>query len=192
MEPMMSPTRSTARRHAPTEMRAHTARATIEDVARRAGVSRAAVSFAVNGQPGVADATRERIMRAADELHWRPSAPARALTHARAGAVGLVLERRSDQLELDDFFVRFLAGVERVLSARDCALLLQVVPPDARDRLDPYRRVIATGRVDGMLLTDVVLDDPRLELLAESGLPTVVAGRTFGSCPLPTVETQHA
>jgi DNA-binding LacI/PurR family transcriptional regulator len=172
-------------------MRPHTSRATIEDVAARAGVSRAAVSFAVNGRPGVADRTRERILRAAEELHWRPSAPARALTHARADAIGLVLERRSDHLEHDDFFVRFLAGVERALAARDYALLLQVVSPDARDSLDAYRRVIATGRVDGMLLTDVVLDDPRLELLAESGLPTVVAGRTFGSCPLPTVETDH-
>src|SRR5689334_1634109 len=157
-------------------------RATIEDVAARAGVSRAAVSFAVNGRPGVADGTRERILRAAAELHWRPSAPARALTHARADAVGLVLMRRSDHLEHDDFFVRFLAGVERALSARDYALLLQVVSPEARDALETYRRVIATGRVDG----------PRLELLAESGLPTVVAGRPFGSCPLPTVETEHA
>jgi DNA-binding LacI/PurR family transcriptional regulator len=189
---MMSLTHSTDQGSAGTGTRVQSARATIEDVARRAGVSRAAVSFAVNGQPGVADATRERILRVADELHWRPSAPARALTHARAGAIGLVLERRSDQLELDDFFVRFLAGVERILSARECALLLQVIPPDARDRLDAYRRVIATGRVDGMLLTDVVLDDPRLELLAESGMPTVVAGDTFGTCPLPTVETQHA
>jgi LacI family transcriptional regulator, repressor for deo operon, udp, cdd, tsx, nupC, and nupG len=167
-------------------------RATIEDVAARAGVSRAAVSFAVNGRPGVADGTRERILRAAAELHWRPSAPARALTHARADAVGLVLLRRSDHLEHDDFFVRFLAGVERALSARDYALLLQVVSPEARDGLETYRRVIANGRVDGMLLTDVVLDDPRLDLLAESGLPTVVAGRPFGSCPLPTVETEHA
>jgi DNA-binding LacI/PurR family transcriptional regulator len=188
----MSRIHNRPRRPAGPELPVQSARVTIEDVARRAGVSRAAVSFAVNGRPGVAEETRERILRAADELHWRPSAQARALTHARADAVGLVLVRRSDHLELDDFFVRFLAGVERALAARDYALLLQVVSPDARDNLDAYRRVIATHRVDGMLLTDVVLDDPRLELLAESGLPTVVAGRAFGSCPLPTVETDHA
>ena len=94
-------------------------RPTIADVARRAGVSRAAVSFAVNGRPGVADETRARILRAAEELGWQPSFPARALTKARTGAVGLVLVRRSDQLEVDDFFVRFLAGVERALAPRD-------------------------------------------------------------------------
>src|ERR687894_755975 len=49
-------------------------RPTIVDVARRAGVSAAAVSFAVNDRPGVASGTRERILAAARELGWQPSA----------------------------------------------------------------------------------------------------------------------
>jgi LacI family repressor for deo operon, udp, cdd, tsx, nupC, and nupG len=167
-------------------------RPTIADVAERVGVSRAAVSFAVNGRPGVGEATRARILRAAEELGWRPSAPARALTQARAGAVGLVLVRESDHLELDDFFVRFLAGVERTLMAHDYALLLQVVSPEARDDLDTYRRLVTSARIDGMLLTDIVLDDARIELLSETGLPAVIAGRPWGDCPFPVVETEHA
>src|SRR5215216_177055 len=114
------------------------ARPTIADVAERVGVSEAAVSFAVNGRPGVGEETRTRILRAAEELGWRPSAPARALTQARAGAIGLVLERQSDHLEVDAFFVCFLAGVERTLAARDYALLLQVVSPNGSDSLDAY------------------------------------------------------
>jgi DNA-binding LacI/PurR family transcriptional regulator len=167
-------------------------RPTIADVALRAGVSRAAVSFAMNGRPGVGDETRARILRAAEELGWRPSAPARALTQARAGAVGLVLVRESDHLELDDFFVRFLAGVERALTARDYALLLRVVSPEARDDLDAYRRLITSARIDGMLVTDIVLDDARFDLLAETGLPAVIAGRPWGDCQFPVVETEHA
>jgi DNA-binding LacI/PurR family transcriptional regulator len=164
-------------------------RPTIADVARRAGVSRAAVSFAINGRPGVADQTRARILRAAEELGWRPSGSARALTHAQSGAIGLVLVRQPDRLEFDDFFVRFLAGVERALMARDYGLLLQVVSADG---LDAYRRLVASGRVDGMLLTDVLLEDPRFELLADGALPTAVAGRPVGDCPFPAVETRHA
>jgi DNA-binding LacI/PurR family transcriptional regulator len=140
----------------------------------------------------VGEETRTRILRAAQELGWRPSGPARALTHARAGAVGLVLARQSDYLEVDDFFGRFLAGVERTLTAHDYALLLQVVPPESHDDLAAYRRLITSARVDGMLLTDMVLDDPRIELLAESELPAVVAGSPWGSCPFPVVETEHA
>jgi DNA-binding LacI/PurR family transcriptional regulator len=173
-------------------MPARRSRPTIADVAERVGVSRAAVSFAVNGRPGVGEETRARILRAAEELGWRPSAPARALTHARAGAVGLVLVRESDDLELDDFFVRFLAGVERALMAHDYALLLRIVSPQARDDHDAYRRLVTSARIDGMLLTDVVLDDPRFDVLAETGMPAVIAGRPWGDCPFPVVETQHA
>jgi LacI family transcriptional regulator, repressor for deo operon, udp, cdd, tsx, nupC, and nupG len=167
-------------------------RPTIADVARRAGVSRAAVSFAVNGRSGVSPETRERILRAAEELGWYPSGAARALTRARAGAIGLVLTRHPQRLEFDDFFVRFLAGVQRTLTKRDYGLLLHVQPPEGPGGVEAYRRLVGSGRVDGMLLTDVLFEDPRFELLAESGLPTVVAGRPVGDCPFPALETRHA
>lgn len=167
-------------------MQSPAARPTIADVARRAGVSPAAVSFAVNGRPGVGEKTRARILRAAEELAWRPSGSARALSHARAGAIGLVLARPLGELEVDDFFVRFLAGLGRTLAEHDYALVLQVVPPGAGD-LDSYRRLISSGRVDGVVLTDMVLDDARIDLLANSELPAVVAGRPWRDCPFPTV-----
>lgn len=166
-------------------------RPTIADVARRAGVSAAAVSFAVNDRPGVSPDTRERILTAARELGWRPSASARALTEARTRAVGLVLARNVEQLELDAFFVRFLAGVERVLTAADYALLLQLVPGGADAALPAYERLAAAGRVDGFLLTDVELDDPRFALLEAAGVPVVLAGRPAGACPFQWVETRH-
>src|SRR6478752_3856710 len=103
-------------------------RPTIADVARRAGVSAAAVSFAINDRPGVSSGTRERILAAARELGWRPSASARALTEARTRAIGLVLARDAAQLELDAFFVRFLSGIETALTVVDYALMLQLVP----------------------------------------------------------------
>src|SRR6478609_4677946 len=106
-------------------------RPTIADVARRAGVSAAAVSFAINDRPGVSSGTRERILAAARELGWRPSASARALTEARTRAIGLVLARSVAQLEGDSFFVRFLSGIQRALSIADYALLLQVVPGES-------------------------------------------------------------
>src|SRR5699024_12706698 len=52
-------------------------RVTIADIAERAGVTSAAVSLAVNGRPGVSDATRARVMDIARELHWEPSHAAR-------------------------------------------------------------------------------------------------------------------
>src|SRR4051812_41783673 len=167
-------------------------RPTIADVARRAGVSAAAVSFAVNGRPGVSPETRSRILAAARELGWRPSASARALTEARTRAIGLVLARDAAQLEVDAFFVRFLSGIEVALTAADYALLLQLVPGGAAAALPAYERLAAAGRVDGFLLTDVELGDPRFALLEATGMPVVLAGRPVGACPFPFVETRHA
>ena len=164
-------------------------RPTIDDVAARAGVSSAAVSFAVNGRPGVGEDTRRRILAAAEELGWRPSASARALTEARSRAVGLLLSRSLDQLEVDPFFVRFLAGIERTLARSDHDLVLRVA-----EEIEPvaYARLAASGRVDGFLLCDVEVDDPRFRVLADSGVPAVVAGRPVSPCPFPALETEHA
>ena len=161
-------------------------RTTIDDVAERAGVSSAAVSFAMNGRPGLAEETRARILAAAEELGWHPSAHARGLAQARARAIGLLLARPLEQLEIDPFFVRFLAGVERTLARTDHALVLRV--SDEAD-LGAYERLAATGRVDGFLLCDVELDDQRFERIE---LPAVVAGHPVSPCPFPWLETEHA
>src|SRR3954463_2817144 len=156
-------------------------RPTIADVARLAGVSSAAVSFAVNDRPGVSPETRERILEAARELGWRPSASARALTQARTRAIGLVLSRDPEQLELDAFFVRFLSGIERTLAAADYALLLQLVPEGGS--LAAHERLGGGRRVDGFRITDVELDDPRFPLREAARLPVVLAGHPAGPCP---------
>src|SRR3954470_6532742 len=148
-------------------------RPTIADVARRAGVSAAAVSFAVNDRPGVSSGTRERILAAARELGWQPSASARALTEARTRAVALVLARSAAQLEGDSFFLRFLSGIQSALTAADYALLLQIVPGDVSLALPAYERLAAAGRVDGFLLTDVEAQDPRFALLSAAAVPVV-------------------
>uniref|UniRef100_UPI001E49A4CE LacI family DNA-binding transcriptional regulator n=1 Tax=Desertihabitans aurantiacus TaxID=2282477 RepID=UPI001E49A4CE len=68
-------------------------RATITDVAARAGVSKTAVSKVLNGTGSISAATRDRVLQAARDLHWRPSAHAVALRRARSQTVALVLNR---------------------------------------------------------------------------------------------------
>jgi DNA-binding LacI/PurR family transcriptional regulator len=160
-------------------------RPTIDDVARAAQVSKGAVSFALNGRPGVAKTTRARILAAADELGWRPSASGRSLSTQRALAVGLVVAREPELLGADPFFPPFIAGIETVLARRGHALVLQV-PPSADAELDGYRRLAADRRVDGVFLSDLRVDDPRPRALAELGLPAVTIGRMPNS-QLPSV-----
>ncbi len=131
-------------------------------------------------------------MDAASELGWRPSASARALTEAKARTIGLVLAREAEELEVDSFFVRFLSGVERVLARAEYALLLQLVPlAGAANTLGAYERLAAARRVDGFLITDPELGDPRFPLLEAAGLPVVVAGRPDPESRFPWLETDH-
>jgi DNA-binding LacI/PurR family transcriptional regulator len=159
---------------------------TIRDVAERAGVSTAAVSFGLNGLPGVGADTRERIKEAAAELGWTPTASARALRRARADAVGLVMAREPELLAADPFFPAFIAGVETELAPLEQALMLQVIGTDLSSETGRYEQLAASDRVDGVFLTDLRLGDPRVKLCAHLRLPAVTLGRVEGS-PHPAV-----
>ena len=149
---------------------------TISDVAARAGVSKAAVSFALNGRPGVSQDTRERILRVAEELGFTPNSMARALSFRRSGNLGLVMARSHDTLGSDPFFPAFIAGVESAVAASGIFLLVRLVA-DEQAESEAYRELSRTGRVDGVFVTDLRVDDPRPALLDKLGLPAVTLNR---------------
>jgi DNA-binding LacI/PurR family transcriptional regulator len=91
----------------------------IRDVARKAGVSVASVSFALNGQPGVAKDTRRRILAAAAELGYRANPQAQALRRGRTTTYGLVIRNFSNP-----FFLEVLTGAERAADEAGATLLL--------------------------------------------------------------------
>ncbi len=161
-------------------------RPTIADVARHAGVSKGAVSFALNGRPGVAASTRQRILGAAEELGWRPNHRARSLSVSRAFALGLIVARDPALLGSDPFFPSFIAGVETVLSERAQSLLLQVVGT-VEAEVAGYRRLAADARVDGVFLIDLRREESRIALAIELGLPAVTLNRPDVPSPYPAV-----
>lgn len=151
-------------------------RPTIRDVAVRAGVSKGAVSFALNGRTGVSDETRARILAAARELGWRPSARGRALSTDRAYAVGIVLDRPAYLLTADPFYAPFIAGSESVLGHNGYSLLLRVVD-DGWDALrGAYLDLWFAGRIDGFLILDLRSADQRLDELVARGVPMIAVG----------------
>jgi len=163
-----------------------TRRPTISDVARHVGVSKGAVSFALNGRGGVSADTRDRILAAARELGWLPNHRARSLSVSRAFALGLVLERAPELLRADPFFPSFIAGVETILAPAGYALVLQVVSDDRAEEAG-YRRLAGEGRVDGVFLSDLRTNDQRIGLLAELGLAAVTLNRPDVPSPFTAV-----
>ncbi|WP_327091959.1 LacI family transcriptional regulator [Nonomuraea sp. NBC_01738] len=150
-------------------------RPTIDDIARKVGVSRGAVSFALNGRPGVSEETRARILAAAEEMNWRPHSAARALGGARAQAAGLVIARPARTIGVEPFFAHLLSGLQAGLSAAGVALHLLIVEDTAAE-IEVYRAWAREHRVDGFILVDLQVSDPRIAVLDDLGVPAVVLG----------------
>ncbi|WEK61189.1 MAG: LacI family DNA-binding transcriptional regulator [Candidatus Microbacterium colombiense] len=150
-------------------------RVTITDIARLAGVSPGAVSFALNGRPGVSEQTRQRILAIAAEHEWMPSSTARALTGARAGVIGFAVNRPARTLGAEAFFTDLIAGVQSALSPLGIALQTVLVT-SVDEEITTYRRWRNAHQVDGVIVIDPRDDDPRLRALRELGLPAVVIG----------------
>jgi DNA-binding LacI/PurR family transcriptional regulator len=166
-------------------------RPTISDIARRAGVSKGAVSYALNGQPGVSEATRQRIVAIAAEIGFNPNSAARALSGAAASAIGLALRRPARTLGVEPFFMELISGVEGELSARSYALTLQVVAT-AADEVAVYKRWWGERRVDGVLICDLRVNDERIPVLEKLQLPAVVIGGPGSTGSLTTVWSDDA
>jgi len=161
-------------------------RPTIKAVAAAAGVSTAAVSQAFNHKGRLSEPTRRRILAAAAELGWSPSAPAAALRNARTRSLALVVRRPTDVLGADPHFSELITGIEGELAPRGYGLLLHLVS-GLREENALYERLAAEGRVDGAVLTDARDEDARPALLARLRLPAVLLGSPDDTAVVPRV-----
>lgn len=150
-------------------------RVTIGDIARLAGVSRGAVSFALNGRPGVSEATRRRILDIAAAEQWVPSSAARALVGSRSNVIGLAVNRAAGALGSEAFFTDLIAGVHSALAERGIALQMVLVS-SVEEEVSTYRRWKNANQVDGVILLDPRDADPRPATLSEIGLAAVIIG----------------
>lgn len=132
------------------------------------------MSYALNGRSGVSAATRDRVLRIADEHGWRPNAAARSL-RTSARAVGLALVHGDTATTHPASFMALLGGIQERLAQRGMALVLQAVEDHAA-AAQLYRSWWAERRFDALLVTDVRMDDPRVEVLRSSRIPGLVVG----------------
>ena len=151
----------------------------LKDLADKLGLSQTTVSRALNGYPEVSEATRERVLAAARQFHYRPNASARRLATGRAGAIGAVLQSNRSML-LDPHYAEFLAGLGERLADDEIDIVLS---PARGDEIANYRKMSAGTRVDAIILSSPVLRDDRVRLLTELGMPFVLHGRTATDTP---------
>ena len=156
-------------------MRPSSGRATLEQVAEAASVSRATASRVVNGDRRVGGSARAAVESAIQELRYVPNRAARSLVTRRTDSVAVVIPEPTARLFGDPFFPRVLRGISEALDADEMQLVLLM--PQARSDEERVERYLAAGHGDGVLLISLHGSDPLPERLRRQGIPVVVAGR---------------
>ncbi len=145
---------------------------TMLDVAKRANVSISTVSYALSGTRPVSERTRQRIFEAMKELGYRPHPIARGLASKRTRILAILfpaIERGLGITELD-----FVASAAEAASKNGYHL---VVWTAETNDLDELRQLTQQGLVDGVILMEVHMNDPRVNLLRELSFPFSMIGR---------------
>ena len=125
-------------------------RPTLEQVAARAGVSRATVSRVVNKAASVDPRLADRVTRAVEELRYVPNLAARALMTRRTDTVVLVAAESSTRFFADPFFAAVVRGVSQELARAGLHLVLSVAQD--REDVDRVEGFVQGGHVDGALV----------------------------------------
>src|SRR5512139_3032858 len=161
---------------------------TLKSVASRAGVSYQTVSKVLNGQIQVAPETRERILKAADELGYRPNQIARNMRARRSYMIGYSWMPTSPD-QINQILDQFLSSMVYEAEAAGYHLLPF---PFRHGHVEDYRELIDTGRVDGFVISSVEYDDLRVSFLMERKFPFVAFGRSNPEMDFPYVDVDGA
>jgi DNA-binding LacI/PurR family transcriptional regulator len=145
--------------------------ATMADIAKRAGVALSTVSHTLSGKRPVSTEVRQRVLQAIADLEYEPHALARALATKRSRTVALLYPALSSNLP--EPHAEFISGVLQVTSQRKYGLLLWTTPDEEQEVLSMTQR----GFIDGLILMETRLEDPRVALLQKHHYPFTMIGR---------------
>ncbi|HEU4324913.1 MAG TPA: LacI family DNA-binding transcriptional regulator [Roseiflexaceae bacterium] len=161
--------------------------ATMQDVAKRAGVSLSTVSYALNGTRPISEETRQRIFAAMEELGYQPHALARGLASKRSRIIALLFPTPERGLGITE--LEFVTGAIDAATERGYNLVLW---SSDLHNAGGLRQLMQQGLVDGVIMMEVHLQDERIDLLRENGIPFTLIGRPDDPANLSYVDIDFA
>jgi DNA-binding LacI/PurR family transcriptional regulator len=148
---------------------------TLEEVAARAGVSRATASRVLRGNAKVSARARDAVMEAAEDISYVPNLAARSLVTGRSDSIAFLVEETEERMFEDPFFLGMLRSAQEAVADAGLQLVFTVV-----NRAEDQQRFLAYaagGHVDGVLLLSLHGADQLPQRLEALGVPTVLSGR---------------
>lgn len=162
---------------------------TLEEVAARAGVSRATASRVVRGADNVSSSARAAVQAAIEELGYVPNQAARSLVTRRTDTLALVVAESERRVFAEPFFADVARGAVEALADRGRQMVLVMAStPEDEQRLLSY---LAGGHVDGVMLLSLRDDDPLPAQLDRLQLPLAMAGHPPDDLGVPWVDADN-
>jgi LacI family transcriptional regulator len=149
---------------------------TARQVAEHAGVSQTTVSFVLNHvlKANISEATRDRVLRTAQELGYVPDVAARSLARGRSSTIGLVISHPHAQVFRDEYMPNILTGISQVTRESNYHILVEMV--DAVCQTNTHRTMLKSKEVMGLIVqlySPTQEDIIELRSLASAGFPIV-------------------
>lgn len=160
---------------------------TLDDLAELSGVSRATVSRVINGG-SVSPATRQRVLDVLETTNYRPNLAARNLASGRSGVVGVVMHVAAPLTFADAYFSQLLTGICDSLTSQAAGMMLWLGNRTKEETLD---NILAMGMLDGVIVTADTIDDPLVDGLRASDLPSVLVGHRRADRDASYVDVDH-
>ncbi len=152
-----------------------TQRVTMEDIARRAGVSLATVSLVLREKPGINEETRRRVFAAARELGYRKRPIMSAGSSGDLQQIGVLIKAREDDVVYaNPFYSPILASIEAACRKRQINLLVAAVPVDVDNHPLELPRMLVANELDAIILVGAFVDHTINQLLQRPGKPVVL------------------
>lgn len=158
---------------------------TAKDVAERAGVSQATVSYVMSGSRPISEATKVRVRQAVNELGYFPNANARALAGSRTNVIGVVVDL-GEHVQMEELRP-FLNVIMNEAAARDYDVMLM----PAQEGIEGVARLVGQGMVDGLVVFDIGWHDSRLVDIANLHIPVVLIGTAEDSHGVCSVDVDY-
>lgn len=149
-------------------------------LANHLGMSKTTVSRALNGYPEVNVRTRERVLKAAQEVGYQPNPMARSLALGRTNVFGIIYPLLPTDLG-DPMFLDVVAGMSAALEEVSKSLIIAPVSPAAEQ--PAYQQIVRGRRVDGLVVGRTLVNDERIAFLGKAKFPFVAHGRTELKAP---------
>ena len=150
---------------------------TISEFAKIANVAKGSVSKALNGQKGVSEETRQKILKLAQELDFQPNQAARSLAQNKTYTIGFVLSQEASYSMAGEYWIGIMTAVAEIAASNGYSIMIVTPPYDSNDLFSHLKPLVKRHAFDGLIIGAEELDSQSIQVIQQEKIPLVFVGQ---------------